>query len=604
MRNPPLSLWSMIRNYKFRSVFTKNLLIFLILIQLPIVGLSLGFYKLNTQSVMEEVSSTHLSSLSRLRDMLDIMIQDVEDFALRMATDEAFTYMLEEQVVYPPDYNSSMKIESLFKKLNLSSLSRSFVVSIYLYSEHNQLILSSTNGLWPASQFVDISWLDNYMKNKAQHKEWALARRSVLYPSEKLEHQLITMIRTVPLFQNSKNGSIVINIDADLFGRMINNVSSNYVDNIFILDSTGTVLYNEDYSLINQNFSTIIPDEELTASKQQEPTFLYRNNSAESVSYISSQYNNWRYISILPLQLYKEKESNLLRFLIFSILGGVVVSLLLALFLSWKMFMPIKQIMSVVTHPENWQPDDHKKVRLDEIKYITTNILSAYDKKLELEQELTQRLALLNKAYTIALQSQINPHFMHNTLESINWQALRLTGGDNPVSEMIYSFSKLLRFALESDDSLVALSAEIENCKHYLDIQQFRFPGKFTVEWNIDPVINQFKIPRLTLQPLLENAIEHGLRPKKEHGVIRVTGTLDARTVLLQVSDNGIGISLEQATKINLDLQEKYNLISQHIGIKNANQRIKLIFGEQYGLSLASSPNGTMITVTLPAGTI
>ncbi|MBP1990745.1 cache domain-containing sensor histidine kinase [Paenibacillus eucommiae] len=602
----PLSLWSVIRNYKFQSVFFKNFIMFLLLIQLPIVGLSIGIYKLYSKTVTEEISTVHLTSLSRVRDMVDMILRDVDAFSLRIASDQLLTDMLEKDMTYPPDYTSSVDMELLFRKLKLTEISRNFVHSVYLYSERNQLLVSSSTGLWPMYQFADHGWLETFNEKKTAYKEWPFPRKIKLYPTDEQGLQLLTLIRTAPLLYSSKTGGIIINIDTERFGRTINNVSNHYIDNIFILDASGTVLYNNNFNLINQPISAILPDANIVSSQPNEPTFIYNNQLKESVSFVNSQYNNWKFISVVPLRLYEEKASYIRHFLLISSLCSIVVSLLLALFLSWKMFRPIKQIMAVVTQPEDWQESSpgHKKVQLDEIKYITANVLSAYGEKQELQKELTDRLTLLNKAYAVALQSQINPHFMYNTLESLNWQALRLTGGENQVSEMIVSLSKLLRFSLEGEDNLVPLRAEIENCKHYIDIQMFRYPRKFEVEWQIDNQIDACKIPRLTLQPLLENAIYHGIKPQQGPGKISITGSLEGETVSLQVVDDGMGIDAEQVTKINKELKEKYNLVSQHIGIKNVNQRIKLIFGEQYGLHVASSQGeGTEISITLPAHT-
>ncbi|MDF2713158.1 MAG: histidine kinase [Paenibacillus sp.] len=603
----PLTLWFIVKNYRFRSVFIKNFFIILALILLPITGLSIGIYNLYSKTVTEEISSAHLNALSRIRDMVDMMIREVDDFTLRTASDDTLIDLLNRDLPSVPDYDMNLSIRKIYEELHTSNSIQSFVESVYVYSEKNRFVLTSQYGRWPVDQFSDRDWIDFYNEKRKTANDWTFARKARLRHTDTTERNILTFVRTAPLFDVKKTGGVLINIDTAKFMNIINNVNNHYIDQLYIIDGSGTVLGSDNFQWINRRFSDIFPDENVMKRNPNVPAFLYNEGTKQSISHVGSLYNNWKFVSVVPLKLYEDKAKYIRNYLFVSSLFSVLVALILSLVISWKLFMPIKQIMAVVSRPGEWLEQSDRasagsKPRLDEIKYITTNILNSFGEKKELENELRSRLALLDQAYKVALQSQINPHFLYNTLETINWQALRLSGGENAVSEMIASLSQLLRYSLESEENLVPLRTEIEHCQHYIDIQKTRYPHKFEVEWQVDDKIKDCKLPRITLQPLIENAIYHGIKPKEEMGKIVVTGMLEEDMAVLRIADDGVGTDPERVEQLNRDMVQMHTLTSSHIGMRNVNQRIKLTFGDSCGLSIASEPGvGTAVTVRFSA---
>ncbi|WP_127579599.1 cache domain-containing sensor histidine kinase [Paenibacillus koleovorans] len=605
----PLSLWFILKNYRFRSVFIKNFFIILALILLPVTGLSVGIYNLYSKMVTEEISSAHLSSLSRIRDMVDMLVREVDDFSVRLASDEVVADLLETEYEGPPDYDMNMLISKLFAKLNFQNNNiQNFLDSIYVYSEKNQYLYTSDLRRWPFSEYIDREWAADFSKRRETSRVWTIARTAQTHYTVTATKPLITSVRTAPLLYD-KSGSIVMNIDTAKFMSIIHNTSDHYLENIYIVDENGLILAHDNFKLINHSITEILPNTQVMNDNPNEPAFVYNEQTKQSVSHVNSLYNKWRFISIVPLKLYEDKAVYIRNYLLVSSFFSVLVALVMSLIVSWRMFIPIKQIMSVVSRPGEWLQEsergsmfqtDKDKPQLNEIKYITSSILSSYGEKQELENELRHRLALLDRAYAVALQSQINPHFLYNTLETINWQALRLSNGDNPVSEMITSLSLLLRFSLDGEDHLVSIRDEMANCQHYIDIQKIRYPRKFVVEWEMDEKLYGLKIPRITLQPLIENAIYHGIKPMNGEGLITVKGSLEGGHAVLRVADNGVGMAPEKVDQINRELADKHWISGNHIGVKNVNQRIKLTFGESSGLHIASYlGKGTEITVRI-----
>ncbi|MGG1519373.1 sensor histidine kinase [Paenibacillus oryzisoli] len=596
-----LSLWFIVKNYRIRSVFIKNFFIILSLILLPVTGFSVGIYQLYSKTVTEEISSAHLHSLSRIRDMIDMTIREADNYSIRIASSETLATLMSPSPMH--NYDLNVNVLKMSAELNMMDTMRNFVESVYVYSEQNRSVISSQMGRWDLEQFLDQGWLDSYNTNKSQRKAWTVARKAKTFQSESEEKTLITLFRLAPLLETSKLGSVIINIDTARFMNMINQTGSDYIDSVFIIGGDGTILGSNDLTLINRPISDVIPVKDIAEGKPNEPVFVYEDESKQSVSYVHSLYNDWKFVSIAPLKLYEDKAKYIRNYLYISSLFSIVVALIISLVVSWRMYMPIKQIMSVVSRPGEWLEESPPPKRVNEIKYITSSILDSYGEKRELENELRYRLSLLDRAYAIALQSQINPHFLYNTLETINWQAIRLSGGENVVSDMISSLSQLLRFSLEGEDNLVPIRVEIEHCKHYIDIQKIRYPRKVDVQWHLDEKIMNYKIPRITLQPLIENSIYHGIRPMSQEGMITISGQLEGDSIVIRVADNGVGADPDKIERINQELADKnWITANNHIGIRNVNQRIKLTFGDQYGLHMASVPgHGTTVTVRISA---
>lgn len=241
--------------------------------------------------------------------------------------------------------------------------------------------------------------------------------------------------------------------------------------------------------------------------------------------------------------------------------------------------------------------------KLNEIKYIVQNIKGYIHNNQKLGDELKRRLFLLRKkTQMVALQSQINPHFLHNTLETIKWKAIGLTKSDNEVSMMITYLSRLMRITIETNDIVTSIEEEIEHARMYLEIQQIRYEDKLEIHWDIDPEIMQYKMVKITLQPLIENAIYHGIKPKEGIGRIDIKAYKDQDGIVFELLDNGIGMNDRLQQRINQYTPIDDVIEDTHIGLTNVNRRIKLIFGDEYGITVKSNRNiGTLLLIKIPA---
>lgn len=216
---------------------------------------------------------------------------------------------------------------------------------------------------------------------------------------------------------------------------------------------------------------------------------------------------------------------------------------------------------------------------------------------------------LITKVYTLdlrtakaefkALQSQINPHFLFNTMESIRMNLI--INGDEETSQVIHQFSQLLRSTISNDKAIISLSRELELVNHYLTIQKYRYCDQFNYDILIDPKIYEMNIPKLTLQPLVENAIHHGLELKKGVGHLFISSEILHDKIEISIEDNGVGIAPKKLIAIQSALYTGRFEDPNHIGLTNVHHRIRLQYGDKYGLRINSKLNvGTKVDLILP----
>lgn len=233
-----------------------------------------------------------------------------------------------------------------------------------------------------------------------------------------------------------------------------------------------------------------------------------------------------------------------------------------------------------------------------EIRHLGNSIQRSYEQIDSLMKKIVLEQNERRKSELDALQSQINPHFLYNTLESITWM---VEGERNDEAVfMISQLARLFRISLSQGRTIITVKEELQHAESYMNIQKVRYKNTFSVEFDVDPSLYSCCTVKLILQPILENAINYGVSSMEDCGEIRVTGRREDGNVILAVSDNGIGMSEEEVDLVLTDS----NRIHKHgsgVGLVNVNNRIQILFGTEYGLSIESEPDeGTTVSICIP----
>lgn len=218
-----------------------------------------------------------------------------------------------------------------------------------------------------------------------------------------------------------------------------------------------------------------------------------------------------------------------------------------------------------------------------------------------IQAQLTERRYRMQTLELLALQSQINPHFLFNTLHFINWSVISLTKGPNAASEMIEHLSTILNYSLRDPMQAVLLSEELHSALCYINIISARFPDSFAIYWDFDEPLPEIKTPKLLLQPLIENSISHGIR--NEHALLHISVQMKETDLglLVTVADDGQGMEEARLREIRRKLSDESYSDTSHVGLFNIAKRLRLFYGNAYSLTIESSPGkGTTVSILLP----
>ncbi|MDA3846648.1 MAG: sensor histidine kinase, partial [Vallitaleaceae bacterium] len=385
-------------------------------------------------------------------------------------------------------------------------------------------------------------------------------------------------------------------------------ISYRYLTNLF-LDSQlnqATMTLVTDYGEIVYDYDDVLVGNQIDLDmfsqvfENSSGSYNLSSNGLEYVVvYTTSPVTNWKLIHMIPAnELFAEAQQ--IRNYIFMV--GVLcvgLALVIASAVSYGISSPLTALKNGMRKVESGDLDVVMEVAFhDEVGVLSHSFnrmideISRYIKRIYEEEDIKKRIELN------MLQQQINPHFLFNTLDSVIWMA-RMHNAPK-VASIITSLVKLLQASTYTDSDFIQIHQEIENIKNYIAIQKFRYGSRFEFYYDIDENLKNIYTLKLILQPLVENAIYHGLEEIVEGGIISIKIKCDHDAVIMSVEDNGKGIDLNNIRQI-LNNDDKDEVHYNSIGISNTNQRIKMYYGDAYGLEMESIPSGgTRAIIRIP----
>ena len=298
---------------------------------------------------------------------------------------------------------------------------------------------------------------------------------------------------------------------------------------------------------------------------------------------------DWRFVNVIE----KNELSTTSRYLrnVVFLLGGVLVLLgfILARMLSETITKPLKQLEQTIY--DVGEGERHVSAVFDdsEVGRIGNKFKEMVNTNLELSEHLMATKLNEREAELLLLQSQINPHFLYNTLDSI--YCVAMIHGDDQIGEMILALSNNFKLALNRGEKYISVENSVRGVEEYMKLQNMRYNNRFDLQIQVDPEMMPQRIITFILQPFVENSVYHGLEPKIGKGKVRLSGVRKEGSLVFQIIDDGVGIA---------DLSK----LESGYGIRNVKERIQLNYGPQYGVEFASTPGeGTTVTITIPEGT-
>lgn len=579
-------IWDYLKDYRFSSILLKYFLLLFICLVLPVTVLNSWYGKQQRKRLYEEFVKRNEMSLEQAYSNVYSVILSTKNLAYSLSVNNNVKYL-----AYRPSVSGDItnNRESVKDMLSVIKNANAYVDSIYIYFYNSGEVVSNL-GVSGYEVFQDKEALALFSKD--------MPAKNILLPRIKKNKYpyLLTVLYPVRVGGSGSMGLIAVNLDVEKLGNYIGSGSYRSADaalKLLIFDeSMETLVYSDEYRLLQEpeeieKLKSFPKNEEILS----EVYTLWGGSWA--VSGLESREDGLRYLYLSSMQEFEKqnKEADT-RIRQVAVLTGMLC-LLLAFLLAVWVYRPVKRtlhVLSEVSMLTEWDRKEH----VDEIEAIQRSILSAKKENDDLNAQIQERIISLHNAQICALQTQINPHFLFNTLEAIANAAALLMNGDNQITEMIYTLGKLMRISLSNENYLVPLKEELEHVKLYVKLVEFRYHGRVCLHQEIPEELQEERIIKLTLQPLIENAIQHGLAGKRSGGNIWLKGEKKGKDNYIYVVDNGTGVTEEMLEKLREQLKDSAITGSRHIGMRNVDQRLKLVFGEGYGLTVGASKEGGM----------
>jgi two-component system, sensor histidine kinase YesM len=584
--------------YRRISIKTKLMLIAIIFIIYPIVIIGYFGYR-NYADVMKDKAIKEMqNSASELTNLLSDRMTKLSLYSVQFLYDNTI-------------YNANRKLaDGSMDYISENEFTNYLQSNLFLKSELNEILIRFTknNKIYQVNKSMG-STTDSYSQiEDLQSRALKANGKPVWYVSYK-DGKATGIYIAKAIFDineiTKEIGLLVFKVNDQYLSEVLNNYISNSKQDLSLLSGDGNEVYSYrpykvDYGMPVDQFIKTMPD-----NKVREVNI---SNDIVYSLYDTIKPENWKLVmGISSNELLKDVRS-IAKLILILCAATLPICILLVNFLYMDIVKPMNYLIKKMRQVEKGAIGlTIEKKRSDEFGYVysTFNKMSLEIKNLI--NTVYKKQIATKDAEIKALQAQINPHFLYNTLDSINWKAK--INGVNEISEMVSALSSIIEANLNrNNENFVTLDREIEYINNYYLLLQKRYGKKINMETNISEDTLNCVIPKLIIQPIVENAVYHGLEMKVGSGTINLTISKDESTIFIEVSDDGIGIDEITLDRLQRSLMKPVNsdddgdiTISSSIGILNVHKRIRLLYGEDYGLKISSKiAEGTIVTITMP----
>lgn len=411
---------------------------------------------------------------------------------------------------------------------------------------------------------------------------------------------VISSSRVVELTENrdSQMGVLLVDMDFSSISRMMNQI--NEVGNgqyYYLCNSDGDIIYHPRQIQISDGISR---ENSIKAASYKDGVYDETFEGTQRKVIVNTiSYTGWKLVGVIPYSIFTHEMLNIRYFIAMVTLLMAMMLTIINRVVAERISRPIRKLNHSVMEYEAGKKPEIYIGGSWEIRHLGYSIQSSYEKSEKLMQEIVCEQNERRKSELDALQSQINPHFLYNALDSITWM---IEGERNDEAAfMISQLAKLFCISLSKGHTIISVKDELQHAQSYMNIQRVRYKDAFSVTFDVEPELEKYCAVKLTLQPILENAINYGVDPMDDCGEIRVCVRKEGELLVLSVEDNGIGMSEEEVELLLTD----NNRVPKHgsgVGLINIHNRLQILFGKEYGLVIESEPDeGTKVSIQIPA---
>ena len=588
----------------FKSVQTKMLLAILLLIVIPMLSITYISFKNSEKFIQDKISQSHAQILRELGGSVNSTLEAMINASNMFTLDKQIIDILSEGWDQNPEvqYNHHRLVSEQMDKAK-NTILQNFTPFICVFDNYGNMFASGTKrDTDNYEKYGKSDWLSETIELNG-YMLWIAPQTDFVRTEETGTGPLITLSRLIKGSRSQGGyGVITISISEEEFRKKLLR-QGDPGEELYITDQEGNIISHSNPVLVGENIKGYPYADKIFSGSQD--SFIQKvDGSMKFISYASIGVTGWKVIKVseydtLFMDLLSNRNSN-----IFFIIMISVVFILVTALIIFSITQPLKKLQRTMKSVEEGNLDITLAVKgMDEVaqlghgfnsmlRYINALIANIQEKQ---KKEEALRLEVM--------QAQINPHFLFNTLNTIKWTAI--ISQANNVASLIEALGRILEMSVKDIQALITLKDEVENLKSYLQLQKARYNQRFEEHIHIPAELENVKIPRLILQPLVENSIIHGLKEDKAGNIkIEIRAVKEGEDILLTVYDNGAGIEPQRLREILDDNRtDEYRNRFSRIGVQNVHKRVQLMFGEKYGLSIRSVRGEyTEVEVRMPLG--
>ena len=571
-----------------RSVIFATVAILVLSAVAVVTGVSMRF---TNTSIFENSSEYTHTIIQQMNQNIDSYIDYMENIAYLISSNEDVQdYLFDEEIDNEGKYRILNQFQTILD-------SRSDIRNVGIISKSGRMLIN--DGSKSVNQDLDLNSQEWYVNALKKPNGPILTSSHVQHIISGERPWVITLSRGIRDRSGSgeKEGVFFIDLNYSAISELCDQSTVGTKGYAFILDAKGNIVYHPQQQQLYNELQT--ENISLIMDTDEDTVLTGTGNNGKLYSISRSDKTGWTVVDCTNVRELLSKSRQAQSVYVLTAIVLVIISLFFSRFMARSITLPIQKLRDSMKKVQegDFSVSDVVVDSKNEIGSLTKSFDVMTHKIQELMEQNVHEQEEKRKSELKALQSQINPHFLYNTLDSIIWMA---EGKKNEeVVLMTASLARLLRQSISNEDEVVPIANEVEYARGYLTIQKMRYKDKLEFQIDVDSSILHIPLIKLVLQPIIENAIYHGLKYKESKGLLIVKGFMKDGNAVLQVIDDGVG--MDEETLAHIYDRHKVNYHSNGVGVYNVQKRLKLYYGDDYGITYESEKGkGTTATITIP----
>ena len=588
MKKKNLSARFIGRFSSIQSVIFATVAVLVLSAVVIVTGVSMRF---TNTSIFENSSQYTQTIIQQMNQNIDSYIDYMENIAYLISSNEDVQdYLFSDEIDSEGRYRILKQFETILD-------SRSDIRNVGIISKSGRMLIN--NGSKSVNHDLNINTQEWYTQALNSPEGTTLTSSHVQHIISGERPWVITLSRGIRDRSGSgeKEGVFFIDLNYSAISGLCDQSTVGTKGYAFILDAKGNIVYHPQQQQLYNELQT--ENISLIMDTDEDTVLTGTGNNGKLYSISRSDKTGWTVVDCTNVRELLSKSRQAQSIYVLTAVVLVIVALLFSRFMARSITLPIQKLRDSMKKVQegDFSVSDVVVDSRNEIGSLTKSFDVMTHRIQELMEQNVHEQEQKRKSELKALQSQINPHFLYNTLDSIIWMA---EGKKNEeVVLMTASLARLLRQSISNEDEVVPIANEVEYARGYLTIQKMRYKDKLEFQIDVDPSILHIPLIKLVLQPIIENAIYHGLKYKESKGLLIIKGFPKDGNAVLQVIDDGVG--MDEETLAHIYDRHKVNYHSNGVGVYNVQKRLKLYYGEDYGITYESVVGkGTTATITIP----